>query len=214
MYEALTTLLARRNQRFGCCTRMWPEPGPILHTASIRHEVDPPLDAGTLAALEAQLPEVPEVVAFYRQWGSARLYCDTVFREPIGHASAFYIAPPDEWPQLREDFEDWLDNLDEDEREECLPAWLADYIVPAKVPNSGNYFLVPLKGEHRGKVFEFEHDGFEFIERAAGFEAFVDSLATVTDELLHEIMGHTRYADTESDTQWLCREYMFDEDEA
>ena len=82
--------------------------------------------------------------------------------------------------------------------------------VIGEVPNSGNYFMVPLCGEDIGKVFEFEHDGFEFIEAGTSFSDFLNGKSVVTDELLQEILGHTRYSDGVSDTQWLCESYQFD----
>lgn len=208
-FAALQELLQRRNQRFVCTDTGWPEPGPDRHVAVIRHEVTPPLDDSTLAALEEQIG-IPELLAFYQRWGSARLYCDTIHREPIGFASAFYIAPPGSWAELQDRFEGWLEILDPEERADLLPAWIDAYVVVGEVPNSGNYFLVPLEGADRGKVFDFEHDGFEFIERAPDFEQFVDGLCTVNEALLFEILGHTRYADGKSSIQWLVREYLYD----
>ncbi len=206
MYEAFEALLRRKNQRFVCTDTGWPEPGPDRHVALLRHEVDPALDDQSLAELRKQLGDLPELIEFYRRYGSARLYCDT-----IGHASAFFIASPESWPELREGFEGWLEGLDEEEKEELLPNWIADYVVVGEVPNSGNYFLLPLEGPDRGKVFEFEHDGFEFIESAANFAAFVESISTVDAALLNEILGHTRYSDGKSSVQWLCKEYQYDE---
>ena len=177
----------------------------------IGHEVSPPLDEDSLSELAAQLGNVPELLEFYRHWGSVRLYCDTVFKPPVGHASAFYIAPPEAWAELKDDFERWTDNLDDDERQDLLPAWIDSFVVVGEVPNSGNYFLVPLEGDDRGKVFEFEHDGFEFIERGSTFAGFVEQISTVNEALLAEILGHTRYADGQSSVQWLCEQYLFDD---
>ena len=92
-----------------------------------------------------------------------------------------------------------------------MPAWIDSFVVVGEVPNSGNYFLVPLEGDDRGKVFEFEHDGFEFIERGSTFAGFVEQISTVNEALLAEILGHTRYADGQSSVQWLCEQYLFDD---
>jgi hypothetical protein len=113
--------------------------------------------------------------------------------------------------ELRELFEPWITDLPEDEVDELLPEWIKDCVVIGEVPNSGNYFLVPLSGAERGKVFEFEHDGFEFIESGSDLADFLSRKSTVTHELLQEILTHTRYSDGESDTQWLCESYQYDE---
>jgi hypothetical protein len=172
--------------------------------------VGPPLDVESLAQLRAQIGDLPEVLEFYRKYGTVRLYCDTISSDVIGHASAYYIAPPETWPELREGFEPWLEDLSGDERDELLPKWIDNYVVIGEVPNSGNYFLVPLEGEERGKVYEFEHDGFEFIEGGKNLAEFLTSKSTVTEELLQEILTHTRYCDGKSDTQWLCESYHYD----
>jgi hypothetical protein len=212
MYDRLEALLRRRNQRFVCTDDLWPAPSPARHVARIEHDVGPPADAAALAAVTARVGDLPEVIEFYRRFGAVRLFRDTVAAEPIGFDSAYSIAPPGAWPALREAFEPWLDGLSDEERAAWLPAWIDDCIVIGEVPNSGNYFLLPLAGADRGKIFEFEHDGFEFIERAPNLAEFLDSLATVDDKRLDEIRGHTRYADGKTPTQWLCLQYLHDDE--
>ena len=211
MYDRFEALLRRRNQRFVCIDTGWPEPGPARHVARIEHDVGPPADAATLDALKTQVGDLPEVIEFYRRFGSARLFRDTLAAEPIGYGSAYYIAPPAVWPDLRDGFEAWLEGLSDEERVAWLPGWLDDYAVIGEVPNSGNYFLLPLVGPARGRIFEFEHDGFEFIERAPNLADFLDSLATVDEARMREIRGHTRYTDGKTGTQWLCQAYLHDD---
>ena len=91
-----------------------------------------------------------------------------------------------------------------------LPSWIEDYVVIGEIPNSGNYFLVPLKAPETGCVYEFEHDGFEFIKQADNVAEFIAKLCTVTDVLISEIRGHTRYFDGKTNTQWLADRYEFD----
>lgn len=202
----LDALLNRKNQRFVCRDTGWPEPGPERHIAYIEHVVQPPAPASVLAVLLRRLRGVPQLAAFYERYGSVRLYCDTV-----GSDSAFYIADPDEWASLKTAFGTWLELLSPDEEEELLPDWMDNYIVIGEVPLSGNYFLVPLSGDLAGHVFEFEHDGFEFIARGKDFDAFLDYVSTVNADLIEDILCHTRYSDGESETQWLAQEYQFDE---
>ena len=201
----LDALLNRKNQRFMCRDTGWPEPGPKQHVAYIKHVVQPPAPASVLAVLLKRLRAVPQLAAFYERYGSVRLYCDTV-----GSDSAFYIADPDDWASLKIGFRTWLELLSPDEEEELLPDWVDNYIVIGEVPYSGNYFLVPLSGEVTGHVFEFEHDGFEFIDRGKNFDAFLDYVSTVNASLIEDILCHTRYSDGETETQWLAQEYQFD----
>lgn len=210
MFDRLEELLRRKNQRFVCTDTGWPKPGPDRYTASIEHDVGPPADAGALKSVIEQVGDLPEIIEFYRRFGCVRLYRDTVYAEPVGSASAYFIAPPEAWPELREGFEGWLEDLDEEEELELLPSWIENYVVIGEIPNSGNYLLVPLIGPDRGKLFEFEHDGFEFIERGVTLASFLEFVSTVTDGLLAEISSHTRYSDGHTDTQWLCREYLYD----
>ncbi len=211
MLAELDALLARKNQRFICHDTGWPEPTEQGHTALITHEAGPALNEEALAALREQIPEVPALAGLYARHGSIRLFCDTVFHAPWGgRSSAFYIAHPDEWAMLQEEFNAWLDGLSPEEEEELLPAWLQDHVVIGEIPNSGNYFLLALKGEDAGSVFEFEHDGFEFLRQGRSVEEFIAHLCTVNDALLRDIRGHTRYFDGKTDTQWLAERYEYD----
>jgi hypothetical protein len=207
MFKQFEALLQRKNQRFVCTDNFWPRPGPDYFTASIEHEVGHPLDDATLCRVAAQVGNLPELIEFYRRYGFARLFRDTKYTDLIGYASAFYIAPPDAWPDLRISFTDWLDGLEE---EEWLPSWLDNYVVIGEIPKSGNSFLLPLAGPEHGKVYEFEHDGMEFIKRGKNLADFLNSISTVTDDLLAKIRGHTRYSDGKTDTQWMCIEYIYD----
>lgn len=201
----LETLLGRKNQRFVCYTG-WPEPRPERHIAYIEHQVQPPAPNAVLSVLLKRLRAVPEMADFYRRYGSVRLYCDTE-----GPDSAFYIANPDEWASLKGRFRDWTDMLDPDEAEEVLPQWLDNYVVFGEIPRSANYYLVPMSGEKTGYVFEFEHDGFEFIPRGRSFDEFLHYVSNVNDALLQDILCHTRYSDGETETQWLVEKYQYDD---
>jgi hypothetical protein len=202
----LDVLLSRKNQRFICIDTGWPEPGPERFTAHIEHIVDPPISDAESIELIQQIQSVPQLGALYEKYGSIRLYCDT-----IGDDSAFYIAAPEEWAGLRWLFSNWLNLLGEEEAEQLLPEWIKDYLVIGEIPQSDNYFLVPMFGDAAGSVFEFEHDGFEFIERGQDIDAFLSYLTTINASLIQSILGHTRYSDGVTDTQWLANEYQFDQ---
>lgn len=206
MFTGLEALLARKNQRF-VCRKGWPEPCPLEYVVAIKHEIMPALDSSELDRLREAVGNLPELLAFYSQYGSLRLYSDL----EEDH-SAFYIASPDEWCELKAYFTYWIDDLDAKEKAEMLPEWVADddYVVIGEVPNSGNFFLMPLVGGDRGKVFEFEHDGFEFLESGLNFADFLAQLTSVDESLIFQISGHTRYSDSRPDSQWLIDEYLYD----
>ncbi|MFO1321603.1 MAG: hypothetical protein U1F52_18490 [Burkholderiales bacterium] len=203
-------MLRHRNPRFVCRAAGGPDLRDREHTSVIDHEVTPALDAGALADLRSQWGDLPALIGFYERFGSLRLYRDSVTRHDIGRASAYYIASPDTWAGLHESVVDWLGDIDEEERAEFVPDWLDGCIAIGQIPNSGNTFLVPVTGTDRGKVFEFEHDGLEFIERADTFEAFVEQLATVDEARLRDIGSHTRSSDGQTPLQWMPVSYLHD----
>lgn len=203
--KTLETLLARRNQRFRCVATGQPQPGPDVFTAQIVHYSEPPHGPAQCEQLNRLFPDIPQLAEFYAHYSSVRLFVD-----PIGGDSAFYIASPDEWHGLKSAFEMWTDGLNEEDKG-LLPVWLDSCLVIGEIPTSGNYFLMPTTGEHAGKVFLFDHDGFEFSEQGADLSKFIERVSTVDETLLQEIPGHTRYADGETDTQWLAREYSYDQ---
>lgn len=203
MFETLDELLYRKNQKF-ICIDGWPEPSPPKHVIQIEHLVSQPTTGEVLQNIKNKLGETSELVLFYSKFGSLRLYSQVDTDE-----SAFYIAEPDEWYELKEGFEGWIDNLDENEKKELLPNWISDYIVIGEIPKSGNYFLVPLTGHTLGSIYEFKHDGFEFLKRGNCFSDFIKKLTIVNSELIVEINGHTRYQDSRPGSQWLVEEYEF-----
>jgi len=159
------------------------------------HVYDPP------AEIMRDFP-VPGLGDFYDTFGNLLLYHD-----PASDDAAFYIASPQEWDSLREEFEPWLDVPGEDEKEELLPDWINACIVLGEIPKSGNYLLMPLSGEKRGFVFEFEHDGFEFIELATSLEQFVLKTLHPDGSALTGMASHMRFIEGEdTSTQWWISE--------
>lgn len=203
--QSLESLLKRKNQRFACIDSGWPEPGPEKFTAHVQHIVELPLSSEELKALKEQVGAVPQLIAVYERYSSVRLYCDT-----IGDDSAFYLAHPGEWPDLKNEFKMWCDGLTDNEKEELLPDWLEDCIVVGEIPQSGNCFLIPMSGNDLGKVIGFGHDGFEFVERGSDVSAFLEYISTVDNELIEDILTYTRYSDGKSSIQWLANEYQYE----
>ncbi len=201
----LEELLERKNQRFICIPAGAQSGEHTTFTAYITHEVSPPLASKQLKELEEKIGYHDQLFKLLSMYGSVRLFCDS-----LSDNSAYYLAHPDEWSDLYQNFNMWLENLDENERKDFLPGWIENALVIGEIPSSGNYYLFPLSGDERGKVFEFEHDGFEFIEEGKDLYRFIDKISTVNESLINNILSHTRYSDGKTDTQWLAQRYECD----
>lgn len=201
----LSELLNRKNQRFICSPAGGETEEHKLFTAHIVHEVTPPLTEVQLKQLEEHIGYHNQLFELFKKYGSVRLYCDTLSDE-----SAYYLATPNEWTGLYDDFHMWVESLKDDERKELLPKWLDSALVIGEAPSSGNFYLLPLKGNEKGKIFEFDHDGFEFVEVGKDLFSFIDKICTVTDDLINNILSHTRYSDGKTKIQWLVKKYEFD----
>ena len=161
---------------------------------SFRHVVDAPEDS-------INLPTVGRLNDFYETFGSALFYYD----EKSGDA-AKRLAPSSEWAELHADFSDWLEPLDEDERVEILPDWIDTCLVIGETPRSGNYILVATEGPAAGHIFEFDHDGYEFIDAAADVVEYVEKILKPDDVKLVDIASHMRFIEDDSMVQWWIRE--------
>lgn len=142
-----------------------------------RHEVMEPMGLDGV-------PDVGDLRSFYEVFGGIIFY----LHEASGDA-ARYIAPVNAWPGLHQDFSAWLEGLDQAEREEYLPDWVATALVIGEEPHSGNYVLIPVAGDEAGGVYHFDHDGFEFSRHA-------DSLTQYTRDLLDLDSRSLAYATT------------------
>lgn len=150
---------------------------------------------------EVSLPNVRGLAAFYSTFNTLRMYFD----EESGE-SAFYIGSPSQWDEFRDQFESWIEGMDDDEMEECVPSWAKDCLVVGEVPRSGNYLLVATSGPEAGSVFEFEHDGFEFIELADSLPNFVHKMLAPKSRDLTEIASHMRFIVGDCSRQWWIKE--------
>lgn len=159
-----------------------------------RHIGSPP--DSTLA-----IPDVPGFKEFYGTYEHLTMYVD----EQSGDA-AYFFASPSQWSELDGDFRPWLEGLDENEVAECLPSWISDCIVVGEIPQSGNYLLVPTSGPDVGKVFEFEHDGFEFLELGSNLPDFVVRTLDLDSRRLTAIASHLRFITADDDRQWWIKE--------
>ncbi len=148
------------------------------------------------------LPKIGRLDEFYAHFGSILFYYD----EKSGDA-AKHIAPSSQWAELHSDFSDWIDALDEDERDEILPDWVESCLVIGKTPHSGNYILVATEGSGAGRIFEFDHDGFEFRDEADDVIDYVHKLLKPDGARLTGIASHMRFVEDDPMTQWWIREF-------
>lgn len=203
--DNLKTLLERNGQRF-ICKPAGGRTGPngSVFEAAIKHETLPAIEKSELDDLAKKYGKKIDIFELLSSYASVRLFID-----PVSDDSAFYICHPDEWAELKAELTEWFEGLDDNEAKELIPDWVESAVVFGEIPGSGNYYLMPLKGDESGKVYEFEHDGFEFIKIGNNFQEFLDYICTVTDGLIDNIGSHTRYSDGVTDIQWLPQRYIY-----
>lgn len=205
-YQGLTNLLNRKKQRF-VCKPLGPNVDPASRIGiDIYHQASPGItEALKIREIEAECGRKCDLSEFLKNYSSIRLFCDT-----NSDASAFYIAHPDEWTALTEELNEWLDGLSEKEAKQLVPSWVPRAIVIGEVPNSGNYYLMPTDGADVHAIYEFVHDGFEFLKIHDSFSNFLDHITTITDDVIREIQVYMRLSDGETSIQWLPEQYTFD----
>ncbi len=152
---------------------------------------------GSPANTSLVVPDVQGLVEFHDVYENLVMYFD----EQSGDA-AYFIASPSQWPEFDDYFRPWLDGGDEDD----LPEWIDDCLVIGEIPRSGNYLLVPTTGPDAGKVFEFEHDGFEFIELGNNLPDFVTRMLDLDSSRLTAIASHLRFITEGEGCQWWIKE--------
>lgn len=189
--ESLRSQVASHSGEFACSEIHRPK---NTSTVTFRHRAAPP-DA------QAEVPDVPGLRDFYDTWGALTLYLD----EHSGDA-AWFIAPPSQWAELDDDFRPWIEQLDEDEAAEFVPDWVASALVVGEVPHSGNYLLVATTGAEAGRVFEFEHDGYEFIDLGDSLPDFVARSLDLDAERLSGMASHLRFITEAQHRQWWIEE--------
>ena len=208
----LNEFVTKANPRFRCRGVGQGAEEDQVWTASLRHGVGPPAAEADLEKMRSgygnPLPE--EFFELYAAYDGIRLYEDTVQNAAGFHTSGIYIGAIADWPQLTHGAQSWLDILDPDEEKELVPAWTEDAVVFGEVPNSGNYFIVGMSGDHRGKIGYFNHDGFEFEIYADTLADFLDRVTTDPANMLYELGCYARYADGKTLVQWIPESYETD----
>jgi len=159
---------------------------------AFHHEVSPSVGSGGL-------PDLGSLRDFYDTFGSVEFYRDAT------DDVAFRIASPGEWDELKAEFRAWFE--DAPDLAEFVPPWVGDCVVFGEQPRTGNYLHLPTTGAVAGRVFRFEHDGFDFPEIADHLIAFVERLLEPDHEMLMEIASHKRFVtDDDWSVQWWMRE--------
>ncbi len=143
------------------------------------------------------LPAIQGLQDFYSTYEDLLLYADEE-----SDSAAYLIASPSQWSELDSHFRPWLEALEEDD----LPEWIDDCIVVGEIPRSGNYLLVPASGSEAGKVFEFEHDGYEFLELGVSLPDFVLRTLDLDSQRLAAIASHMRFILPNERRQWWIEE--------
>lgn len=160
-----------------------------------RHVVTP-------ASTATSVPAVGRLRDFYETFGSITFYHD-----PRSGAAARHLAPYSDWPELKSHFDDWIEDVVEDERADFLPGGVDHCLVIGETPQSGNYILVPTKGAAAGQVFEFDHDGFEIRREGADIVDYVERLLAPDPARLTDMASHLRFIEGKDwKIQWWIRE--------
>ncbi|SMC19283.1 hypothetical protein SAMN02745857_00685 [Andreprevotia lacus DSM 23236] len=206
-FAELHALFRRENQRMICGRGH--EPGQLI--AGVSHRVLQRLTGEELARLQRDYPEQPALHDFYAEFGSLELYvAETLCVSSDEYPTAFLLAAPEEWDDLKDSVQDWLEWLEGDELDEVMPFALDDSIVFGRVPRAATYFMLVVRGEHAGKVYEFDHDGYEVDCVGASLPAFIAWLAIPDEALCRYIRAHTRYSDGVTEKEWLAERYESD----
>ncbi len=167
----------------------------VTKTVHFKHQTTSP-------ATIDDLPDIGRLRDFYAVFGSITFYVDSLSMD-----AARYIATPDEWAELEDGFLIWLEDLDDEEREELLPEWIDTCLVIGEEPETGNYILMPTEGAEAGAVYHFDHDGFEFDRHAPDLLKYTEDLLDLDDHNLSFIACHMRFIEGEDNNiQWWIKE--------
>lgn len=94
----------------------------------------------------------------------------------------------------------WFEHLDD----ESDPDHIRTGVAFATVPQSGNYFVMPVEGPNAGKVFYADHDGWYESHFAKHFSEFITRVTNSPAHLLSEELGcYSRYSDGKTPIQWI-----------
>ena len=161
----LRKFVSSENQKFRCKSVY--DDIQADFTCSIFHRVTPGLSKRDIDVVKRVANLNAELTEWLQHYGSVELFCDTK-----SDASAYYIAHPSQWSELQRELFGWFEGLTDSQVEEFIPSWVGEAIVLGEKRSSGNYYLLRTDDKNQSKVYEFEHDGFKFVEVADSFAVF------------------------------------------
>lgn len=195
-YAKLKKLVSDPAPAFRCAS------GDRQYVARILHRLRSPASATALARLEKLVPRgSQQLLAFYAQHDGCVLFKDR--RSETAGIELFRIS---RMKSATASMYDWLDMLDEEEDTNRLKSAIAI----GEVPQSGNYFAMPVEGRQTGKVFYVDHDDWRDEPLARSFNAFLGLLTQSPAQLLEDLGCYARYSDGKTETQWIPVEYLRD----
>lgn len=162
-------------------------------------DVLPPATPESLEILKRRLGDLSsQFIEFYENWGGISFHEQT-----DSGAASLCIHPVENWDDLHSEMSEWFDMVDEEDLEDCGIDWLDNCVVFGEVPQSGNYFVVPLSGQNKGKIIYQDHDGLEPEEYASSFSEFLQKFLTSPVEQIDHLGCYTRYSDNKTERQWM-----------
>jgi hypothetical protein len=173
--------------------------------ARVQHIWHPPAAEKSIARIRKLLGEhAAQVATFYQRHDGFVLYRDT-----LSEAAGIELLAVKQWRAATEDMRSWFEHLaDEPESD---PDHILTGVAIATVPQSGNYFVMPVDGPTAGKVFYADNDGWYESAFADDFDGFLSHVTRDPAKLLAEEVGcYTRYSDGKTDVQWIPEQYFAD----
>jgi hypothetical protein len=202
-HKSVETLVLARAPGFRCCAAGNQSSDEFI--AKVHHRLNPGADAESLDRIRKTLGQfASQFVAFYERHDGFMLYCDQLSDE-----AGIELFPVHAWEESTQGMREFFGYLAEDPQED------SDHILTgvafATVPQSGNYFVIPLEGPAAGKIIYADHDDWHESPFADDFNGFLERVTREPVQLLVEDLGcYTRYSDGETHLQWIPEEYFPD----
>lgn len=203
MASALQQLVAfagHTNPSFVCGNGGRSEKTKRTFVARLSHLLNAPASASDLAVLRSMLgANSAQVEDVYRAHDGFVL-----FKDSLSDTAGIESLPISQWQDACEDMRQWFEHLDD----ESDPDHIRTGVAFATVPQSGNYFVIPIEGPNAGKVFYADHDGWYESHFAKDFDEFITRVTTNPAHLLSEELGcYARYSDGKTPIQWIPESY-------
>jgi hypothetical protein len=186
------------------CVAAGNESGPQF-LARIRHVLHPAASSESIALARRSLGVyADETVAFYERHDGFVLY-----RDSLSNATGVELLPVTRWAKAMDDMRHLFEHLADN------PEWDPDRILTgvaiATVPESANYFVMPVEGANAGRIFYADHDGWYESAFADNLDDFLMRVTRDPVRLLNDQLGcYTRFSDGTTALQWIPKEYFSD----